>query len=580
MSLPLRFIVVLCMLIGTVFVSCGSSDSGNRVVVQIPSEPKTLHPVEGYDAARLLVLYYTHQTMTMLDPISLEHMPLLARDLPVVSEDRLTYSYEVAPDATWHDGAPITAADVIFSIKAAMCPLLSNVAGAAQFNHINGVSLYPNDEKRFNLLMKDKFSDNRYIMDAVHVLDKRFFDPEGLLDDIRVSFISDSSQVVASNPKMIEWAQQYGDADYGRDPELLRGGSGPYIVSEWVPNQRVVLKKAVPYWGENEEHPIHRQYPDQMVFKAISDENAIELQIKQQKIDVALNIPTRTFDRLWNSETVKEFYDMESGLRDVFTYIGYNMRPDGRTHKPIFSDQAVRLAFGLLSPMDDLIQEYQSGRAKRTVSPVNPASYYYNDTIPPLSFDPDSAASLLDAAGWVDTDGDLIRDKEINGERIALSIKLSFPAGQQSFADMIQRIAEEAAKVGFTIELDPIDFNLLISNMSKHNFDAFFAASTSPLVGFDFAQNWTTSSWQAGTNHTGFGSPETDSMIEKLRYTHGKRARKLLMDRIQEAIYYEQPVLFMYNSTNDIAIHRRFSNGEVMPTLPYVLLNNLKLEQK
>ncbi|MEZ4686444.1 MAG: ABC transporter substrate-binding protein [Bacteroidia bacterium] len=557
---------------------CGSSDTGNAVVVQIPSEPRSLHPIEGEGAARLLVMYYTHQTLTTLDPVSLDHMPLLARDLPVVSEDLLTYSYELHPDARWHDGAPITAADAIFSIKAVLCPLL-DVAGKAQFDHIFGVSLYPNEEKRFNLLMKDKFSDNRYIMDAVHILDKRFFDPDGLLDDISVSMFAnpDSAQVLAENPKLIAWAQQYGDADYGRNPELLKGASGPYYVKEWIPNQRVVLKKVVTYWGKNQEHPVHSQYSNLLIFKAISDENAIELQIKQQKIDVALNIPTRTFDRLVESKMVDSLYQLESGLRDVFTYIGYNLRPDGRQHMPVFSDRAVRLAFGLLSPVNDLIQEYQSGRAERIVSPVNPASKFYNDTLAPLPYDPDSAARLLDAAGWTDSDGNLIRDKEINGQRVPLSISLSYPAGQQSFTDMMQRIAEEAAKIGFEVRLDPIDFNLLINNMTKHNFDAFFAASTSPMVGFDFAQNWTTISWQAGTNYTGFGSPETDAMIEKLRYAHTRKARKFLMDRIQEEIYREQPVLFMYNSTNDIAIHRRFENRAVFPTLPYVLINNLKL---
>jgi peptide/nickel transport system substrate-binding protein len=574
-----RTFAVVIVLISLIITACRSSETGNSLIVQIPSEPRTLHPIEGEGAARLMVMYYTHQSLTTLNPVSLEHMPLLARDLPVVSEDRLTYSYELHPDARWHDGAPITAADAIFSIKAAMCPLL-DVAGRAQFDHIFGVSLYPKDDKRFNLLMKDKFSDNRYIMDGVNILDKRFFDPEGLLDDIPVSKFAnpDSAQSLAENPNLIAWAQQYGDADYGRNPSLLKGASGPYYVKEWIPNQRVVLKKVVTYWGKKQDHPIHSQYPDLLIFKAISDEKAIELQVKQEKIDVALNVPTRTFDRLTESSTVDSLYQLESGLRDVFSYIGYNLRPDGRQHMPIFSERAVRLAFGLLSPVDDLIQEYQSGRAQRIVSPVNRASKFYNDTLAPLPYDPDSASRLLDAAGWIDSDGDLIRDKEINGQRVALSVDLSYPAGQQSFADMMQRIAEEAIKIGFEVKLDPVDFNLLIRKMTKHNFDAFFAASTSPMVGFDFAQNWTTSSWQAGTNYTGFGSPETDVMIEKLRYAHSRKARKLLMDRIQEAIYTEQPVLFMYNSTNDIAIHQRFENRAVFPTLPYVFLNNLKLQ--
>lgn len=574
----LRTFQVVSIFLLILLVSCRSNEAGNQVVVQIPSEPKTLHPIEGYDASRLQVLYLTHQSLTTLDPYTLEHMPLLARDLPNISEDRLTYSYEVHPDANWGDGAPITVDDVLFSLKAAMSPLLNQVAGRSQFSHINGVSLYKGNNKRFNLQMKDRTSDNRYIMDAVHILDKRIFDPEGMLDHIRVAFLADSPDVVAQDSLMIQWAQTFTDPKYGREPDFLRGGSAPYEVQEWVPNQRVVLKKRKYYWGQKLEHPIHSAHPDRIVFKVIPDENAIELQVKQEKIDVAINIPTRVFDRLQENEAVQSQYKLMSGMRDVYSYIGFNLRPDGITHKPILADTAVRRALGMIAPIDELIDEYQSGRAKRIVSPVSPASKYYNTEIQPLPYLPDSAAHMLQAAGWIDTDGDEVRDKEVNGERIPLRIVLILPAGQQSFIDMMQRIVDEAAKVGMDIVLDPIDFNLLITKMTQHDFDAFFAASSSPPVGFDFAQNWTTDSWQVGTNFTGYGSAETDRLIEKLRYTYDTKTRKMLMWQIQEMIHEAQPVLFLYNSTNDMVIHQRFENAEILPILPYVLLQNLEMK--
>jgi len=550
----------------------------NNIVVQVLGEPESLHPTNGRLGARSMVMYFTAQTLNRLDPQTKDQAALLA-SLPEISEDGLTYIYTIDPDATWDDGAPITSADVAFSIKASATPLAVVQSGRGIFEKIKELRPDPNNEKKFSLIMRDKYVGNSYIVNDIFIIDKRFFDPQGLLDNISVEEVTAPDTEVGSAQAMIDWAKEFNDPKYNNDPEFIKGTTGPYYVFEWTPGQQLVLAKKDNYWGKGKVGASHQQAADKLIFKAVIDENAVELQIKQQKIDVATAIPSQAFKRLSENETANEFYDIDFRSRDAYTYIAYNTRPDGIKHHSIFNDRDVRWAFSHVMPVDDIIRDFYNGQATRITSPISVASKEYNTKLEPVPYSLDSAKARLDRAGWRDTDGDQIRDKFIDGEHVQLKFKLSYPAPQQTITDIVQRIVAEAQKVGMDVEPNPVDFSLLGGMLAKHDFDALMVGSSSSPLPHDFKQMWSSENWNTGENFTGFGTAYTDSLIEALRSELDPVRRKRDIDRMQEILFNEQPVAFFFNSSNRMAIHKRFANSEMYEILPFVLLNNLEVEE-
>lgn len=574
----LTLTTLVCLLL---YVGCQKSEPApeeNNIVVQVLGEPESLHPTNGRLGARSIIMYFMGQTLNRLDPQTKDQSPLLA-DLPAVSEDGLTYTYTLNPDATWDDGTPVTTADVAFSIKAAASPLLTVQSGRGIFEKIKELQPDPNNDRKFSLIMRDKYVGNLYIVNDIFIIDKRFFDPNGLLDDISVAEVTSPDTQVDTVQAMIDWAREFNDPKYNSDPNFLKGMTGPYYVAEWTPGQQIILAKKDTYWGKAKAGASHAQHADRIIFKTVIDENAIELQLKQEKIDVATAIPSQAYKRLSENETAQELYDIDFRSRNAYTYIAYNTRPDGIKHQPIFSDQDVRWAFSYVIPVDDIIRDFYNGQATRIASPISIASKEYNTRLEPVPYNLDSAKARLERAGWIDTDGDQIRDKMIAGERVPLKFKLSYPAPQQTITDIVQRITAEAEKVGIELEGNPVDFGLLGGMLAKHDFDALMVGSSSSPLPYDFKQMWSSENWNTGENFTGFGTAYTDSLIEALRSELDPERRKAAIDQMQEILFEEQPVAFFFNSANRMAIHKRFANAEMYEILPYVLLNNLKVEE-
>jgi ABC-type transport system substrate-binding protein len=91
-------------------------------------------------------------------------------------------------------------------------------------------------------------------------------------------------------------------------------------------------------------------------------------------------------------------------------------------------------------------------------------------------------------------------------------------------------------------------------------------------------QLWHSSSWvNKGSNFTGFGDAESDSLIELSNRKIDPEERKEVMWKLQEKVYDEQPYIFMYSTKRKIVIHRRFDNANMYYERPGVILNNLKL---
>ena len=193
-----------------------------------------------------------------------------------------------------------------------------------------------------------------------------------------------------------------------------------------------------------------------------------------------------------------------------------------------------------------------------------------------LFHDLEKAKQLLAEAGWKDTDGDGILDKEIGGKRVPFKCEFLINAGNETRKNIALLLKEEAKKVGVEIDVRSLEWSSYLEKIKKHDIDIYYQAWVSPVPSPpDLKQIWHTSAYEGGGNYIGFGfeTPESDKLIEQTRTELDEKKRNELYKKFQELLYEEMPCIFLVTGKNKIAIHKRFRGVEVSAIYPGYRLN-------
>jgi len=570
--------LLLTLFISATLASCVKKRdlSQNTVITHILSQPDGLHPFNDNSAMRTFVFQYTQKTLIKLDIESLEYIPMLAKEMPTASEDNLSFTYELKDGIKWDDGTPLTAKDVAFSVKLMLSPLTNNAQIRSNYTTvIKSIELDKENPMKFTMHAQNVHWDNKYIFSELYMVQKSLWDKKGVLDN--VTFADLLSDDFKETEALSDWFNAYNNADNSYQPELLVG-LGAYQVTEWVASQYITIEKKENWWGKNDSSVYSKSYPDKIIFKIIKEDASAYLALKNQEIDVTYSLGTIKLMKLQEREYFNDNYESAFLDRYAFSYLGMNMKPDGIKRKPYFVDQKVRRAMAYLLPLDEIIEVMMHGKASRQASLISPLKKTYNDTLQLIPLDIEKAKELLAEAGWVDTDGDNIRDKMINGVKTPFSFKLSYMSSPTS-KEIVLMIKESMYKAGVVAEPTPMDFTLFYKNAMDHNFDGMLGGWGGSASYSNPMQLWHTSSWVTkGSNFCGFGDAESDALIEAANLTLDPKTHNDALLRLQAKVYEDQPYVFMYSTKRKFAIHKRFNNRGMYYERPGVMLQNLDLK--
>lgn len=549
----------------------------NTVIAHISSNPDGLHPFNDNSADRSYIFQYTQKTLVRMDLEKLESMPFLIKEMPIPSADGYEYTYELIDGVKWDDGSPLTVDDVIFTTKVQIAPLTNNTQVKGIYTSvIESVRKHPENPNKFILRTKLLHVSNMDIYGEIYIQQKKFWDPKGVLDNYTFEQINDPNY--QPSEEMVNWFSNFNSGDNSYKPEKLVG-LGPYQITEFVVGSYITLTKKKNWYGANSSDIYDKAYPEKIIFKIINDDAAAYLAIKNQQIDVSTYLGTTKLLKLKNIDYFNENYHAEFMPQYSYSYIGLNMKPDGIEHKPFFVDKKVRRAIAHLVPVQEIIDVINKGKAIRQVSNISPLQKAYNHDLKLIELDIEKAKKLLDEAGWIDTNGDNIRDKEVNGQRIPFSFKLSYISGAAATKEMILMIKESMYKAGVDVIPTPMDFTLFYKNAYDHKFDAMAGGWGGSASYSDPIQLWHTESWaNKGSNFTGFGDAESDSLIRLGNTSLDPEKHIAAVKALQKKIYDDQPYVFLYSNTRKIAIHKRFDNANMYNERPGVILGNLKLK--
>jgi peptide/nickel transport system substrate-binding protein len=537
------------------------------------SDPDGMNPITSRAANSLYIQNNIYSKLLVYDQETLELTPQLAISRPeikVLEEGEyaggMSLTYEIQAEATWDNGTAITAEDYVFTIKVIKNPRVSSAQLRPYFEFMDKVEIDPTNNKKFTIYSKEGyFRAEESSGQEPFILPEYHYDPEGLMSEFTIQQLSDLAQADAliKDQKIIRFAEQFNAAKMKRQPEEIVG-SGPYKFVEWTTGQRVVLERKKDWWGDKVKgNKMLEAFPPKITYKTIPDLTAAITNAKDGQVDVIRSIPPTKFIDLKDDTKFSTRFDLSTPDQFIYHYIGFNMK------RPKFRDKRVRRAIAHLIDRDDMIESIFEGMAIKTNGPINPKKPYYNKNMKDIEYDIEKAKALLEAAGWKDVDGDNILDKMIDGKQESLSIEYKYNQGHLVRKNIGQLLKDEASRVGIEINLTPIDFPTLLDDADQRNFDMVALAWVKTPGLDDMKQVWhSDGDKEGGSNRVGFGTPESDRLIDQIRVTLDPEERKELYLKVQEIIYEEQPYIFLFVPSELIAIHNRFGGTETSPMRP------------
>lgn len=534
-----------------------AKEIGGELKVHLVAQVESLNPQihTGADAGHIIKLVY--QALIDIDFETLEISPILAEKRATLEEQpdgTLHITYRIRDEATWANGDPITADDAEFALKISMNAHIDNGNHRNYYEFISDFIKYEDDPKKLTIVSNQKYLLAEAAAGDFYFVPRDTYDPKGLLSEFTIKQMQENWDEIADDPRLIEFGEWFNQKRFQTDPASMKG-SGPYEVSEFVTGQRVVLQRKAEWWGDNVKNKSHffEAWPQIINYQVVKDYATAEVALKGQKLDLMKSIPPDVFLRLRESEQMKKHYDFHTPSMINYSYIGLNTR-DVR-----LSDKAVRHALAHVTNVSQMIDVVLNGLGEQLIGPVHPTNRYYNKDIEPYAYDIERAKTLLAEAGWADSDGDGILDKTIDGTLQELDFNYIFNPNPVREA-CGQLFAAEARKIGIKINLEVQEFPVYVGNLKSHNFDLFFGKWVQTPLPRDHKQIYHTESYADGHNFVGFGTEESDALIDEIRGELDEDKRGKLNLRFQEICHEESAYIFLFSESNNIIAAKKLDH--------------------
>lgn len=428
-----------------------------------------------------------------------------------VSEDNRVLTFHLRRGVRWHDGAPFTAADVKYTYELYTNPDIPT-AYAESFSQVARVETP---------------------------------DP--------YTFIAYYDTPYA--PALLSWAMAVHPrhllegTDVVRSPLARRPiGTGPYQFVEWISGERIVLEANPDYF----EGP---PYIRRVVYRIIPDISTQFLELQTGSLDF-MGLTPLQYHRQTDTPAFRRNYNKYRYLSFGYTYLGYNLR------RPLFQDKRVRQALSYAIDEQELIDGVLLGYGMIATGPYKPDTWVYNPNVRRYHYNPEKARQLLAEAGWQDTTGDGILNKD--GQRLAFTIITN--QGNDLRIKTGEIIQQRFREIGVDVRLRVVEWATFLKEfINPGNFDATILGwSGGPEP--DQFNIWHSSKTAPGQlNFIGFEHPEIDELLERGRRVFDYQQRKEYYDRFQVILAEEQPYTFLYVSEALPAVHRRFRGVEPAP---------------
>lgn len=424
------------------------------------------------------------------------------------------------PAARWHDGAPVTADDVAFTFDVYRDTLVAAPA-AHRLDWI--ASMTPEDPH--TVVVRFRHSYAEALFDAVYHM--RIL-PKHLLDSVPRRSLT--SSVFARHPI----------------------GAGPYRFVRWEAGQSVELAADSAYF-------LGRPGIPRIVWRFTPESPTLITQLLAGEIDIVefLGGPS-TIHRV---ETAPHLRVLRYPAMS-YGYVDFNLRDPknlARPH-PLFGDRALRRALSMAIDRKAVVEAILGPDAQPPSGPLTRAYSVWTDSIRPTAFDSARARTALERLGWLDSDGDGVRDR--NGHKLAFELLVPSSSGARLHsAEVIQ---EQLRRVGVEMRIASLDFETTFARAREGQFDAVFGSYGGDPSPMSIAEVWTARGL-GSFNYGHYVPPELEQMVVRARGAAQPAESRRLWQAVIARILTDAPAVFVYEPPTAAGIHERLENVTMRP---------------
>ena len=412
-------------------------------------------------------------------------------------------------DLVWSDGEPITAHDIEFSFNVILDPAVDVPAVRSSTAELVGVKAYNDrDIVFFHEAAKATNVGNL----SFPVLPQHIYEPSRKED-----------------PTLQESARH---VELEKNPVV----GGPYEFRRRVIGGETLLTRRENYYRVDGKDVRRKPHFKTIRYVVVQDPNTMLLKMNRGEVDlIGLNPPQ------WDGQTGdQDFYERNTKLSaDQWTYFYFGWNTD----RPYFADRRVRRALSLAFDHKEFLENIGYGLYSGGRGPYHPDAWFSPDPIPePLDRNLDAAEDLLAEAGWTDSDGDGVLDKD----GVAFEFNLIFANSSPVAIRTVDQLTENLNQIGIRVNPKGQEFTAVMDATQNRDFDAMlggWGAGSDPDSGKNI---WTTEAIEGGRNYVGFSDEVVDQLykVGAAEFDQDKRAK--LYGRIAQILWAEQPYTFLY----------------------------------
>jgi len=429
-----------------------------------------------------------------------------------VSKDGLTITFKLRRGVKWHDGAPFTAHDVLFTYQVMVDP---KTPTAYSGDYLQVKKAEAVDDYTFRVTYLQPFAP--------------------ALETWGLSML----------PRHLLAGQDITKSPLGRHPI----GTGPYKFKEWRAGEKIALTYNPDYFEG-------RPYLNGYVNLVKPDMATMFLELKAGNLDRMGLTPLQYTRQTEYPKFARLFQKYHySPVPFSYTYLAYNLE-DQR-----FADKRVRQALTYAINKKEIIDGVLLGLGEEAIGPYKPGAWYFNPNTPRFAYNPEKARALLAQAGWQpNREGILVKD----GRPFEFSILTN--QGNDIRARTAEIIQGRLREIGILVNIRIVEFAVFLKEfIDKGRFEAVLLGWN---TGMDPDQYdiWHSSKTRPGElNFIHYKNPEVDALLEKGRHTFDREKRRRAYFKIQEILAEDQPYTFLFAPDALPAISRRFRGIKPAP---------------
>ena len=476
----------------------------------IETMPTNLDPRIGTDAQSQRLDSLIFSSLVELDAQRNVHGDLAEKwEMP----DPLTYVFHLRPGVKFHDGRPLTSADVKYTFDSILDGTVSS------------------PKRGFYLLIQ-----------AIETPD-----PATVIFHLKEPYAGFLWNIARPAIGIVP-------AGAGADFASQLVGTGPFRFVSAQQDDNVVLERNTAYFGAAPRISRVR-------FRVVPEAIVRALELRKGTADLEMNSLAPDMIPVLRKQPAIEVTE-QPGTN--YAYIAFNL------DDPVLAKREVRQALAWATDREEIIRYLLRGQARLADGPLPTNSWAYEPGVAHYGYDPQQAERLLDSAGFPRRTSD-------GGLRMKLTLKTSTEESSRLLGSVLR---EQWRKVGVDLELRPIEFATLYSDVTRGSFELYTLRWVGANNDPDFFEYIFSSKKMppAGANRGHYHNAALDALLDQARVESDQEKRRKLFSEVQKIVAEDLPYLSLW-FTDNICVHRkRISNVQLTPSGDYDFLRNIEAQ--